>query len=383
MTAATADPNRPDLTGTRAAGLARLHAYLPRAGRHYAVNGHLDHGPERRGNVPALSPWLRFRLITPEEAAEAVRAEHGAAARAFETHLAERADRRARLEARPELWRRQRLRVTALFRAMEKSPTLLAAYEEAVEGRTGIEAFDAWAGELTGVGWLHPEARRAFASLWTFSLRLPWELGCDLFARTLVDAEASQDLLLWREVAGLEPGGPPFIVTVSQIAELSAGRFHPRLALIDEHARPLPPEPPGASASDSPVLSSASTAEGRVGLLLTEEDLSEALWTGIRPIALASLSALDLRSPWPAGERARAFGAEARADASARAATALDLEAAALDPADWTRSLLDWARQHDLDRILTGRAPLGPVAERLAAAMRKLEPAGVRLALRA
>jgi deoxyribodipyrimidine photo-lyase len=309
-----------------------------------------------------------------------VRAEHGGGGgRAFEADLAARAERRAWLEARPELWRRQRLRVTALFRAMEKSATLLAAYDEAVEGRTGIDAFDAWARELETIGWLHPQSRRAFASLWIFSLRLPWELGADLFGRMLVDAEPSEDLLLWREIAGLQPGAAAFVVTVSQIAEVSDGRFSPRLALVDEHARPLPrdavPSPDPPNPPDPPETAG-------VGLLLTEEDLSEGLWAGARPAALASLSAAHLRSPWPTSERARVFAEGALDDARTRAAAAVDLEGAVLDPADWTRALLEWARNHALTHILTGRTVVGSVAERLAAVARKLEPAGVTLAFR-
>lgn len=376
------DANALDLTPTRSAGLARLAAFLPRAGRYYAANAHIDHGPERRGNVHALSPWLRSGLVTSDEAAAAVRVEHGAAGRAFEADLATRAERRDWLDARPELWRRQRLRVTALFRAMEKSATLLTAYDEAVEGRTGLNAFDAWAKELVTLGWLHPAARRAFASLWIFSLRLPWELGVDLFGRALVDAEPAEDLLLWREVAGLQPGTPGFVVAVEQIAEMSAKRFRPRLALVDEHARPFPadavPPPETPDPPDPPGVLSG----GRVGLLLTEANLSEGFWTGASPVALATLSAADLRSPWPTTDAARAFANGAIADAETRASAELGLIGETLDAADWTRALLSWSREHALDTILTGSAHVGPVAERLAAATRKLDPAGVQLAFR-
>jgi deoxyribodipyrimidine photo-lyase len=375
--ASPADPGRLDLTGTRAAGLARLQAMLPRLGRHYAANGHVDHGPEARGNVPALTPWLRSRLVTPAEALAAVEGEHGGASRAFAADLSARDDRRAWLDARPELWRRQRLRVQALFRAMEKSASLLAAYDDAVEGRTGLDAFDAWSRELNEIGWLHPLSRRAYASLWIFSLRLPWELGADLFGRLLVDAEPAEDLLLWREVAGLQPGRPAFIVTVGEIRALTAGRFSPRLKLVDEHAAPLARD---AVPSPTPPAERAAAGEGRTGLLLTEEDLSVVEWAGPPPAAVATLSAVDLRSPWPTGDRARAFAEAALADAAARAEAAFGAPVTALDSADWARSLVEWARDNQLTQIATRPTHVGPVAERLAAAERKLTPLGVTLA---
>lgn len=361
----------PDFTPTRAAGLARLAAFAPRAGRFYAAHRKVDHGPERRINVHALEPWLSRRLVTHDEAVAAVRAANPKGATlAFETELAEAVADRAWLDARPELWRRHRLRVTELVRAMEKSPSLLAAYDEAVEGRTGINAFDAWIRELDAVGWLHAEARRAFASLWTFSLRLPWALGADLFFRKLIDGEPAVTLLLWRRVAGLHPGTPHLAVTVDGMAAFSAGRFRPRLKLVEEHATALPPEPlpavePPAPATPDPSL--------RTGWLLTEADLSPETWPGT-PAAVAALSAATLRSPLPLGERLAAFDSGALADGLTRAGGGQVLEG------DWTRALVRWAADERLEQIVTGPAHAGPVAERLAAARRKLEPAGVRLA---
>ncbi len=47
---------------TRAAGLARLAAFLPRAGLDYARNRNID--LDGQPHVSALSPWLRHRLVT-------------------------------------------------------------------------------------------------------------------------------------------------------------------------------------------------------------------------------------------------------------------------------------------------------------------------------
>ncbi len=369
--------DRLDFFPTREAGLARLHAFAPRAGRWYANHGGVDHGPERRANTAGLSPWLTLRLVTPEEAVAAVEAEHGPAASvAFREEVDAPLRRRAWLAARPELWRAHRLRVEQLFRSMTKSATLLAAYEEAVEGRTGIDAFDAWARELTEVGWLHPVALRAFASLWIFSLRLPWELGADLHHRMALDGDAA-GLVLWREIAGLQRGRPAYVVSVDEITHLSAGRFHPKRRLVEEQAKPLREERLSGGSGSRSTAPTASPPQSprtpsRTGWLLTEADLSPAAPTGEPPVALAALGAAPHRSPFGAGERLAAWIEGALADALARAAAATGLAPERLDDADWTRSLAAWADAHALDGMRTAPPPPGPVAERLAAAERKL-----------
>ena len=61
---------------TRAAGLARLAEFVPRAGRDYAAERNTDRGPGDRSNVSTLSPWVRHRLVTEREVVEAVLQRH-------------------------------------------------------------------------------------------------------------------------------------------------------------------------------------------------------------------------------------------------------------------------------------------------------------------
>ena len=60
---------------------------------------------------------------------------------------------------------------------------------------TGIEGFDDWARELVDTGYMHNHARMWFASIWIFTLRLPWALGADFFLRHLLDADAASNTL--------------------------------------------------------------------------------------------------------------------------------------------------------------------------------------------
>ena len=373
--------DRLDLTPTRAAGLERLAAFVPRAGRWYANHGGVDHGPDRRANAAALQPWLASRLVTPEEAIAAVEAEHGAAgAAAFRAEVEAPLRRRDWLRARPGAWRAHRLRVEQLFRAMAKSPSLLGAYEEAVAGRTGLDAADGWARELADTGWLHPAALRAFASLWIFSLRLPWELGADLHHQLAVDGEAAGHVL-WREVAGLEGGHPPYVVTVEEISRVSGGRFHPKRRLVEEHARALTeaPRPKADHAVAAAPEGDEQPEPGlRVGWLITEASL-DGTPPDAAPAALAGIGSGPHRPPFGAGERLAAWLDGALADGLARAATASGLAPNRLDDADWSASLAAWVRAEALQRVWTAPPTPGLIAERLTAAQVRLARDGVRL----
>ena len=59
----------------------------------------------------------------------------------------------------------------------------------------GIEGFDHWAKELAETGYLHNHARMSFASIWLFTLKLPWSLGADFFLRHLLDGDPASNTL--------------------------------------------------------------------------------------------------------------------------------------------------------------------------------------------
>jgi deoxyribodipyrimidine photo-lyase len=370
-----------DFVPSSAAGLARLADFIPRAGKAYAFERNYDWGPDRRQNISGLSPYIRHRLITEAEVCRAVLGQHlESEARAFLHEVAWRTYWKGWIEQRPQVWRDYRLAVTRRVRAMENSPSLLAAFDEAVDGQTGIDCFDAWTHELRQTGYLHNHARMWFASIWIFSLRLPWELGADFFLRHLVDGDAASNTLSWRWVAGLHTQGKHYLATVENILAFTGGRFNPRRKYIDYNARPLNWDDIGEV---QPLVPPVAFDPGlKTGVLLTDEDLNPESWAwSPRDIAAAAgLSAIDLRSPIDTGEIARSFTQGAMADGLSRAEALFGTPAQRLDDSDWVRSLEAWARDNGLKQIVTAQAPQGPVAERLAAARRKLEPLGVQIA---
>ena len=110
--------------------------------------------------------------------------------------------------------------------------------EAAEQGRTGIDCFDAWSTELRETGWLHNHVRMWFASIWMFTLRLPWELGADFFARELIDFDPASNTLSWRWVAGLHTRGKNYVARADNIARYTQGRYNPA-GQLDEDPAPL------------------------------------------------------------------------------------------------------------------------------------------------
>ena len=90
-------------------------------------------------------------------------------------------------------------------------------YQNAIDGNTGILCFDDWLNDLYNTGYLHNHTRMWFASIWMFTLKLPWTLGCDLFMRYLSDADEASNILSWRWVAGLHTSKKPYVARASNI----------------------------------------------------------------------------------------------------------------------------------------------------------------------
>jgi deoxyribodipyrimidine photo-lyase len=229
---------------TREAALARLAAFLPAAGRRYAETRNDDGGPAvgGRGNVSELSPWLHAGLVGEVEVLEAVLGAHGP--RAAEKFIAEvfwRIYFKGYLEQRPAIWDDYRTGRNAALAAVQNNAGLRTAYAEAIEGRTGIAAFDVWARELVATGYLRNHARMWFASIWIFTLKLDWRLGADVFLRHLMDGDAASNTLSWRWVAGLHTKGKHYLARADNIARYTAPRPGGPLAAegLAEDAAPL------------------------------------------------------------------------------------------------------------------------------------------------
>ncbi len=351
-----------DWTPTRDAGLARLEAFLPRAGRQYRDRRNHDFGPGDRSNVSALSPWLAHRLVHEREVISAALAEHGPeGAEKFVQEVVWRGYFRGWLEQRPGVWVRYLDARDRALMALDKDKAMRADWEAAVEGRTGIEGFDDWARELVEHGWLHNHARMWFASIWIFTLRLPWSLGADFFLRHLMDGDAASNTLSWRWVGGLHTKGKTYLARRDNIRKYAGGRFDPE-GLSDDDPIPEAPETP-----DPAPLPEADPEPAEALWLLTEDDLSPA---PEGPVAV--LDGPMARSPLELGAHAAAFTGGALDDAAGR------LGATRVGS---VQEIVQAARDAGRDAIAVRRPLTGPVADRLDGLDAAAEGAGLALHL--
>ena len=343
---------------TREEGLRRLEGFLPRAGRAYARLRNHDFGPGAHAQVSTLSPWIRHRLINEQEVVAAVLGRHGfAAAEKFVQEVFWRTYWKGWLELRPAVWRDYRESVDRLAGELDRSAGLRDRWEAATGGRTGIECFDSWARELVETGYLHNHARMWFASIWIFTLDLPWQLGADFFLRHLLDGDPASNTLSWRWVAGLQTRGKTYLARPDNIARYTDGRFNPEGQLA-KAAPPLDGPAPPPPAAPPPAVSW--TAEAPTGLLLTEEDLHPdfLLGSGRNFPAVATLSAPARRSPLAVSPVVTDFVRGAMAQAMARLATDAEPGPSAGTPDELVR----WARRAGLRQVVTAYTPVGPAA---------------------
>lgn len=349
---------------TRAAALERLAAFLPHAGADYAQLRNIDRGPDDISNVSALSPWIRRRLLTEEEVIAAALRRHGfGGAEKFIQEVCWRTYWKGWLELRPGVLADYRAAVERLSVQSAGDGALSAAQS----GDTGIACFDAWVAQLAETGWLHNHARMWFASIWIFTLRLPWELGAAFMAEHLLDADPASNTLSWRWVAGLQTPGKHYLARAENIRLNTLGHFNPA-GQLDEQAGPIPPGAPNP-VPEMIQLAHSPTA-GRVALLLTEDDLSpETLPVEAEVVALAALTLPQ--SDTPAGR----FAAGVLADGLARGARHFAVAGELLAP----EAIVAWAQANGVDEVVTAYAPQGPTAQALDGVERALAAASVRL----
>jgi len=352
---------------SRNAALARLAQFIPGAGQNYAFGRNTDMGPEQPSAVSKLSPYLRYRMITEQEVVQAVLEQHSlAAAEKFIQEILWRTYWKGWLEMRPSVWTQFQKECD---RQRDSFPNT-RAIRNAEAGQTGIEGFDDWARELVETGYLHNHARMWFASIWIFTLCLPWALGADFFLRHLVDADAASNTLSWRWVAGLQTAGKTYLATTDNIARYTDGRFAPKgLATVAV----IPPDL--TVVNQRPVPFAAQLDREKPALLLvTPDDMNPESLFGTRAEIKAAVVAADPATLW--GDNARVFVASASRDAAERVSTAFQCPTDTLNTLN-VETLITQAKEAGAEQIITPYAPVGSVADLLAEFAPRLEQEGI------
>ena len=187
----------------------------------YAADRNFDPGPENRNNTSLLSQYISHRIIDEQETIRA--AYQKFPFKKIEKFVQEvfwRTYWKGWLEMRPQVWDDYNQDLNNLQNELNSSN-----YKEALEGNTKIPCFNDWVLELKKFGYLHNHARMWFASIWIFTLGLPWQLGADFFLKHLLDGDPASNTLGWRWVAGLHTKGKHYLASEWNINKFSAKKY--------------------------------------------------------------------------------------------------------------------------------------------------------------
>jgi deoxyribodipyrimidine photo-lyase len=363
---------------TRASGIAAMQAFIPAMGERYQTGRNYDHGPGQHTAVSVLSPYIRRRLVTEQEVVTAALAAHGSeAAKTYVEEVIWRGYFKGWLERRPQVWDSYVQGLQADFLSLKRDRQIRRDVDLATSGQTGIDCFDAWVQELVETGYLHNHARMWFASIWIFTLGLPWRLGADFFYRHLLDGDAASNTLGWRWAAGLHTRGKPYPARPQNIATFTHGRFAPRDDDLAEVTHGLEATEPDGLPTVMPIRNVRAPQSGiPTALLITDEDccLEDFDLSNLDICGTATLSCSHLRSPLNVADAVLAFEAGALADAALRR-NASPVHLTATDP----ETLANWATEVGARQIFTPFVTRGPLRDWLDKAEVILTGSGITL----
>ena len=203
-----------------------INAELP----NYNFKRNFDLGPDDKSNVSCLSPYISHRLITEYEVAKIVLAKFPY--QKVEKYIQEifwRVYWKGWLELRPQVWSD----FTEDLKALKEDDN----YIKAINGETQIKCFNDWVNELKENNYLHNHSRMWFASIWIFTLNLPWQKGAEFFMKHLFDGDAASNTLSWRWVAGLQTKGKHYVAQAWNISKFTNNKY--QNVKLNENALPL------------------------------------------------------------------------------------------------------------------------------------------------
>ena len=215
-------------SGSREEALELLTAFLPKAGNAYTKNRDFDLGAGQHKHVSKLSAYIERCVMTEEDVLRTVlSAQSLDKPRKFIDKIFLRTYFKGWLESRPHIWVQYCADVHHLTNELQTQSGLRDRWAAACLGETGIDCFDAWSKELAETGYLHNHARMWFASIWVYTLQLPWQLGADFFAAPS-GWRCCFNPMSWRWVVGLHSVGKTYLAGAENIQRFTNGRFAPK-----------------------------------------------------------------------------------------------------------------------------------------------------------
>ena len=188
----------------------------------YSKLRNFDFGPDKRTNISCLSPYITHGILTEQEVMKLSLKKHSfVKIEKFIQEVLWRVYWKGWLELRPNVWTDYIIELNKLKQEFKDNKD----YLNAIEGKTNIECFNTWVNELKNHNYLHNHARMWFASIWIFTLGLPWQLGAEFFMKYLFDGDSASNTLGWRWVAGIQTKGKNYAASEWNIKKFTNNRF--------------------------------------------------------------------------------------------------------------------------------------------------------------
>ena len=208
---------------SRAKALDKLNNFVENNLSEYSKLRNFDFGPENRSNVSCLSPYITHGIISEKEVINKSLGKFSFSKNEkFIQEVLWRTYWKGWLELRPNVWTDYLIELNKIREDFKNNQN----YINAIEGKTNIECFNVWVNELKEKNYLHNHTRMWFASIWIFTLELPWQLGAEFFMQHLYDGDAASNTLGWRWVAGIQTQGKHYLASEWNIKKFTNNRFN-------------------------------------------------------------------------------------------------------------------------------------------------------------
>ena len=219
---------------SRAKALDRLESFVENNLAEYSKLRNFDFGPEKRSNVSCLSPYITHGIINEQEIIKKSLGKFSFSKNEkFIQEVLWRTYWKGWLELRPNVWSDYLTELIKIKENLKNNQN----YKNAIEGKTNIDCFNQWVIELKENNYLHNHTRMWFASIWIFTLELPWQLGAEFFMQHLYDGDAASNTLGWRWVAGVQTQGKHYLASEWNIKKFTNNRFDN--IKLNENAPPI------------------------------------------------------------------------------------------------------------------------------------------------
>ena len=208
---------------SKAAALNRLNNFVEQNLSEYSKLRNFDFGPENRTNISGLSPYITHGVINEKEVIEKSLSKFSFSKNEkFIQEVLWRTYWKGWLELRPNVWTDYLVELNKIREEYKDNQN----YKNAIDGKTNIECFNYWVKELKENNYLHNHTRMWFASIWIFTLELPWQLGAEFFMQHLYDGDSASNTLGWRWVAGIQTQGKHYLASEWNIKKFTNNRFN-------------------------------------------------------------------------------------------------------------------------------------------------------------